>query len=91
MLLCCQVGRCKRNRKSLLEIPTHPSIAMKKMLKDLTFEKRKFKLCKCFEKSALYVIKLGTLFICHVESVYSRKGGVDIFLRTFVLWALDRG
>jgi hypothetical protein len=34
-VLCYQVGRCKRNRKSLVEIPTHPCIAMKKMLKDM--------------------------------------------------------
>ena len=33
--------------------PTHPCIAMKKMLKDLAYEKRKFKICKTFEKSAL--------------------------------------
>jgi hypothetical protein len=25
-LLCYQVGRCKENRKSLVEIPTHPPL-----------------------------------------------------------------
>ena len=56
MLLCYQVGRCKGNRKSLVEIPpTHPCIAMKKLLKDLAFEKRKYKLCKSSEKSTIYI------------------------------------
>ena len=33
--------------------PTHPCIAKRKKLKDLAFEKKQFKLCKSFEKSAL--------------------------------------
>jgi hypothetical protein len=43
----------QRHRKSLVDIPTHPCIAMRKELKDLATEKRKFKLCKFFEKSTL--------------------------------------
>ena len=36
---------------------THPYIAMRKKMKDLASEKRKFKLCERFEKSALYHLK----------------------------------
>jgi hypothetical protein len=49
------VGRCKENRKSLMKIPTHPYLAMKKMLKDLASENRKFEVCKFFAKSYLSI------------------------------------
>jgi hypothetical protein len=59
------VGRCKKNRKSLMKIPTHPCLAMEKMLKDFASENRKFEVCNFLAKSylSIYLIKKKEMIV----------------------------
>jgi hypothetical protein len=57
VVLYYQIGKGKKHIERVLWMfpPTHPCIAKRKKLKDLASEKRKFKLCKSFEKSDIYI------------------------------------
>ena len=55
VLMCYQIGRDKRQRKSLVNTRTHPLTLYcnEKEIEGFGLWKRKFKLCKSFEKLAL--------------------------------------